>query len=338
MFGRYVTATIAALLVLGAAVLTWILWPLAPVVLATSALVAGPLVANEPVQPIPLLAREDPGKLALGRRLFNDQRLSGDESVACASCHDLKGGGADARGQSIGVGGQVVPLNTPTVFNSSFNHRQYWDARAADLPNQVISAVMDPLLMGATWSVVIDKLAADADYRQEFARLYPGEGLNAITVADALAAYERTLVTPDSAFDRWLRGETAAISEEAKQGYSRFKELGCVACHQGVNLGGNMISGLGVLGDYFADRGRVEQKGDLGRFNVTGREEDRHMFKVPGLRNVAKTAPYFHDGAVATLDEAVELMARYQLGIRLPQADQKAIIAFLKTLDGKLPE
>ncbi len=318
--------------------LTWIMWPLETLAPAAPPVVPAIERPGEPVQPLPRTTPDNPRKVALGRRLFNEPRLSGDDTLSCASCHDLKGGGADPRPQSAGFGGKAVPLNAPTVFNSRFNHRQYWDARAGNLAGQTISTVANPEVMGASWPAVIGKLEDDAGYRREFAALYPGKGIDATTVADAIAAYEGTLTTPDSPFDRWLRGETGALGEEARRGYRRFKELGCIACHQGVNLGGNMMAGLGVMGDFFADRGRPPAEADLGRFNVTKRAEDRHLFKVPGLRNVARTAPYFHDGSVATLEDAVDLMARYQLGATLAPGDRKSIVAFLKSLDGSLPE
>lgn len=331
-------ATVVALLALGAAILVWIMWPLGQVSPAGVAVSPEYGSRGEPVRPVLRVVSGDQRKVALGARLFREPRLSGDETLSCASCHDLRGGGADSRARSVGVGGQVIPLNTPTVFNSRFNHRQYWDARADSLLNQTIATVINPLVMGGVWPVVIEKLNSDPDYRREFAALYPNQGIDATTVSDAIVAFEETLVTPDSPFDRWLRGEVGALPEDAQQGYRRFKELGCIACHQGVNLGGNMIAGLGLMGDYFGERGRPVVEADLGRFNVTGRNEDRHLFKVPGLRNVARTAPYFHDGSVATLEEAVDLMARYQLGVKLALPDRRAIVAFLESLDGRLPE
>jgi cytochrome c peroxidase len=197
--------------------------------------------------------------------------------------------------------------------------------------------VHNPLEMASNWREVIAKLQSDATYPQTFGAIWP-EGISAVNIQRALAEFQRGLITPDAPFDQYLRGDEQALSAEARQGWSLFRNLGCIACHQGVNLGGNMYANLGVMGDYFADRGKPLVKSDLGRFNVTGREEDRHLFKVPTLRNVARTAPYFHDGSIPTLEKAVETMARYQLGQTLSKSDTHSLVAFLQALNGRLPE
>jgi len=287
---------------------------------------------REPISPLPVLAAEPPAKVALGERLFHDPLLSSDRSVSCASCHDLALGATDRRARSLGVGDAPGAINSPTLFNSVFNFVQFWDGRAATLEDQIAGPLHDPAEMATSWPQVIERLQADRGYRREFAAIY-AEGISEATIRDAIASFERSLVTPDAPFDRYLRGEETAIPADAIEGYARFKAYGCTSCHQGVNVGGNLFQRFGVMGDYFAERGDLT-RADLGRFNVTGREADRHVFKVPGLRNVAATAPYFHDGSVEDLDEAVGMMGRYQLGRELSAEDRRLITAFLRTLSG----
>lgn len=287
------------------------------------------------IRPLPPPPSLPPDRVALGERLFSDPRLSADQSLACVSCHRFDLGGADGRVVSLGVGGAAGAVNAPTVFNSGLQFAQFWDGRARDLREQVAGPLHNPVEMASSWPQVIERLQADAEIRRDFARAYP-DGLNAANIADAIASFEQSLVTVDAPFDRFLRGEREAIGELELEGYHRFRDFGCISCHQGVLLGGNMFQKFGVLGDYFA--GRPLNPADLGRYNVTGRDEDRHVFKVPGLRNVALTAPYFHDGSAATLATAVTVMGRYQLGRDLQPDDVEAIVAFLGTLTGKLPE
>ncbi len=282
----------------------------------------------------PLVAAAAPlsDKAQLGQRLFFEPRLSRDNSISCATCHDLSHGGIDRKPSSIGVGGQVGPINAPTVFNASLNFVQFWDGRATTLEEQAAGPVHNPLEMDSNWAAVIAKLQQDASYRTAFARLYPA-GMNSEAITDAIAAFERTLITPNSRFDRFLLGDGNALNDQEQRGYRRFLDLGCASCHQGVGIGGNMYQRFGVMADYF--QGRPQNTADLGRFNVTGKEADRHVFKVPGLRNVALTAPYFHDASAKTLEDAVLIMGRYQLGRQLSNDDLQAITAFLHTLTGE---
>lgn len=288
---------------------------------------------QEPVQPIPQDIVLDKRKVELGKGLFHDPRLSQDNSFSCASCHDLSQGGTDHRARSIGVGGQLGDVNAPTVFNSGFNFKQFWDGRAETLEDQIDGPIHNPKEMHSNWPEIIGKLKQDARYVSDFAALYP-EGIQPRTIKDAMATFERSLITPNSRFDKYLRGDITAITEDEKRGYQLFKDYGCIACHQGINIGGNMFQKLGVMADYFADRGE-QTTADLGRFNVTRQEVDRHTFKVPSLRNVARTAPYFHDGSAETLEEAVAIMAKYQLGRPLSSSDVDLIVKFLKTLTGE---
>lgn len=293
----------------------------------------GLLEASEPISPIPDSIDLDPRKVSLGGRLFSDPRLSADNSIACATCHALSRGGADGLRRSSGIRAQTGDINAPTVFNSGFNFKQFWNGRALSLEDQIDGPIQNPKEMGSEWSAVIDKLNRDASYQSEFANVYR-DGIRPVNVKDAIATFERSLITPNSRFDRYLKGERAALTREEVEGYQKFKSYGCVACHQGINVGGNLFQRFGVVGNYFSDRGTITPA-DLGRFGVTGIEDDTHVFKVPSLRNIALTAPYFHDGSVTALDQAVVIMGKYQLGVVIPADDVALIVKFLHTLTGE---
>jgi cytochrome c peroxidase len=283
------------------------------------------------IPPLPRAVAVDERKVRLGERLYHDVRLSRDDTVSCATCHDLARGGTDQLPVSRGVGGVLGPINSPTVFNSGFLFAQFWDGRAKDLVEQAGGPVHNPKEMGSTWPQVIGKLSADRGYVEAFAAIYP-RGIAGETISDAIAEFEKSLVTPDSRFDRFLRGDAQALSADEKEGYRLFKEYGCVSCHQGVAVGGNMYQTLGTMEDYFA--GRAETEADHGRFNVTGLPWDLHQFKVPSLRNVERSFPYLHDGSAKTLEDVLEVMWRNQLGRPLRPDESKRIVAFLKTLSG----
>lgn len=291
------------------------------------------IAMQEPIKPVPVSLPLNARKVALGKALFHEPKLSRDNTISCASCHDLGKGGVDRQARSRGINGAEGQLNAPTVFNSGFNFKQFWDGRAATLEEQVEGPVHNPAEMGASWADIVAKLRATPTYAAAFKPLYP-DGIQPGNIKDAIAEFERSLATPNSRFDQFLRGEANAITAVEKAGYAKFKAHGCTSCHQGVNAGGNMFETLGAMTDYFKERGRIT-KADYGRFNVTGREEDRFSFKVPGLRNVALTAPYFHDGSVESLEEAVAAMGRYQLGQPLSKGDIEEIVAFLRTLTGE---
>lgn len=294
---------------------------------AEAAPLEGPLKA---LPPVPALNGQH---VELGRQLFNDPRLSVNNSLSCASCHRLEHGGADDKPLSLGFDGKPVAVNTPSVFNASLNFRQFWDGRAETLEEQVHVVVQSPSEMGSDWATVVERIGADPAYGRAFAEAYP-DAVTQANIRNALADYERTLLSSNSRFDQYLAGNTAILTLEEKYGYQRFQDYGCIACHQGVNIGGNMFQKFGVLGDYFKARGNPTVA-DLGRFNITGDEDDRNVFKVPSLRNVAVTAPYFHDGSEPTLEGAVAIMFKYQLG-RIPSAEDTALIVlFLKTLTGE---
>ena len=312
-------------------------------ILAAAALAAALAVAaaadardDEPINPIPETIDVDPRKVALGRALFHDPVLSKDDTISCASCHDLASGGDDGLRVSIGIEDRPGTINAPTVFNVGFNFKQFWDGRAKTLEAQIDGPIQNPVEMGNLWPEVVAKLYQDDDYAAEFGAIY-ADGINRKNIKDAIAEFMRSLITPNSRFDRWLKGDDDALSAHEKRGYELFKDYGCVSCHQGANVGGNMFQVFGVLNDYFKKRGDITEA-DLGLYNVTGNEEDRHSFKVPSLRMAAFTAPYLHDGNAETLRDAVDAMFEFQLGREAPDEDKDAIVAFIKTLAGESKE
>jgi cytochrome c peroxidase len=286
---------------------------------------------NEPISPIPASVELNADKVALGSLLFHDPRLSHDDSVSCASCHALSTGGVDRLARSIGIAGQPVGRNAPTVFNSGLNFRQFWDGRAATLEDQIDGPITQPMEMGSNWAEIVQKLRLSPDYEAKFAALY-GDGIATRSIKDAVATFERSLNTPNSRFDRFLRGDTTALTRQEIDGYQAFKSFGCVSCHQGVNVGGNMYQRLGVMEPLAPN---LSLANDPGRFSLTGDTADTHVFKVPSLRNVVLTAPYFHDGSAATLEGAILIMGRYQLGRQLTGTEIELLAAFLKTLTGE---
>lgn len=285
------------------------------------------------VQPLPPPPQVDSAKALLGNKLFHDGRLSKDNSISCASCHDLAKGGTDREQFSTGVGGKKGDINAPTVFNAAFNLAQFWDGRAVDLQAQADGPPNNPIEMASNWPEIVDKLNADERFKVAFSETYP-EGFSGKTITDAIAEFEKTLVTGDSAFDRFLLGDQGALNAEARAGYDLFLSKACATCHVGYAIGGQSFEEMGRAGDYFGDRGE-SGAADHGRFNVTKHAADRHRFKVPLLRNVALTSPYFHDGTVADLGDAVSKMGTYMLGTILSQTEVKQIVAFLHSLTGR---
>lgn len=279
----------------------------------------------------------DMRRVTLGRQLFHDTRLSGDETLSCASCHSLDHGGAEPRATSTGIRGQIGPINAPTVLNAGLNFVQFWDGRAPDLAAQAAGPVANPIEMGATWEQVVTRLSADEALRAEMTAIYGESGVTQENVTNAIAEYERSLLTP-SRFDQFLRGEQSALTEDERRGHELFTTIGCTSCHRGPNLGGTMYQRMGLVRrTYFEDRGTPITDADRGRFNVTHQESDMHLFKVPTLRNVALTAPYLHDGSQQTLEDVVRVMGRYQLGRELDADQVRLLVAFLSSLTGELP-
>ncbi len=290
--------------------------------------------AEEPIKPLQAIPY-DRDKALLGKQLFNDVRLSNDDSTSCASCHRLDQYGVDNQVRSLNLGGKPLARNTPTVFNSGLLFTQMWDGRFPKLETRVEKAVTSPALMGMpSWDAVEEKIAAIDSYRDSFQRIY-GARVSATNIQHAIAEFQRSLVLVNSPFDRYLRGDENAISAKAKKGYKWFKAYGCSSCHQGANVGGNLFQKMGALKPI--DLAKWNNT-DNGRYQLTGKEWDKNVFKVPSLRLVVKTAPYFHDGSAATLDNAIKKMINYQLDRPVPQKHIDTIIAFLETLPGELPE
>ncbi len=288
---------------------------------------------DEPILPIPTPHIENPELVKLGERLFHDARLSADNTISCASCHSMISGGVDRKVVSTGVKGRQGEINAPSVFNCVLHFRQFWNGRALNLLEQVDGPVANPKEMDSNWRQVVDKLKQDTVLRKLFTNLFE-DGLTANNIKQAIVAYEASLLTPDSPFDRYLKGEKNAISEEALQGYRLFKQFGCVSCHQGMAVGGNMFQKLGVMTPFFDDKDKLSPA-DLGRYNLTGLERDRFVFKVPSLRNVALTWPYLHNGSAKTLNEAVKIMMIHQLGMEPKEQDIQLIVKFLQSLTGE---
>ena len=286
---------------------------------------------REPIRALPAKLSLSPDKVALGKRLFHDKRLSKDDTIACASCHSLDKGGTDQSAVSTGIGGEKGGINSPTVLNCAYNFKQFWNGRMETLEDQVNGPTHHPKEMGSNWDQIVGKLAKDGGLVSEFQKAY-GDGVRPEHVRDAIATFERSLLTP-SRFDLFLAGDKSALSEEEQQGYRLFKAFGCASCHQGTAVGGNLFMKMGVMQDYFKDRGNLTDA-DLGRYDVTKQEEDRGVFRVPTLRNIALTAPYFHDANATTLPQAVETMAKYQLGREIEPEQLVPIVKFLESMTG----
>lgn len=291
--------------------------------------------AAEPVRPIVAAPEVDESKVKLGFQLFHDTRLSVDNTVSCASCHALETGGVDNHQYSHGVEERLGGVNAPTVYNAVYNFVQFWDGRAKTLADQAAGPPLNPMEMASTsFDEIIAKLQADKEFAKAFKAVYP-DGLTQANITNAIEEFERTLVTPNSQFDKWLLGDDAALTAEELRGYELFKENGCATCHVGINLGGESYELMGLRRHYFAERGLELTEEDNGRFKETKQERDRHRFKTPGLRNVALTWPYYHDGTRLTMHDAVRDMALYQCDVELADADIDAIVAFLYTLTGE---
>jgi cytochrome c peroxidase len=236
---------------------------------------------------------------------------------------------------SHGVNDLLGGVNAPTVFNAVYNFVQFWDGRAATLAAQAAGPPLNPVEMASeSFDQIVAKLKSDKKFVREFNAVYP-DGLTEANITDAIEQFERTLVTPNSAFDKWLLGDDAALTAEELEGYELFKKYDCATCHVGPNLGGLSYELMGLRRHYFAERGLELTHEDNGRFKETQLERDRHRFKVPGLRNVEHTWPYYHDGTRETLEEAVSDMGLYQSGVELTDAQTAKITAFLKTLTGE---
>jgi cytochrome c peroxidase len=310
-------------------------------------------------EPIPKTAPALPGnpatpeKLALGKMLYFEPRLSEHRDMACAACHNLSMSGVDGGMLSGGYNAQLAGREVQTVFNAVFNKSQYWDGRTSDLQDQVVNSVManpkavlktrggpmaiNPVELAATKQLVIEQIKAVPFYVEALKTAFPGEADPFVydNIGRAIAVFEATLITPDSAFDRWLTGDDAALNDEQKAGLKLFIDKGCAACHNGVNMGGASYAKFGVVANPGPEYLPPE---DAGRYAVTKNNADRYVFKVPSLRNVEMTAPYFHTGSTFDLKQAVRVMAESQLGAKLADDEAMKIVAFLKSLTGKQPD
>ncbi len=286
------------------------------------------------VQPIPDKLDTDPAKVALGDKLYHDGRLSADGTVQCHTCHQLKNGGVDGLDVSVGIDGQKGGINAPTVYNSVFNVLQFWDGRAVDLADQAAGPPLNPVEMGSkNWEEIIAKFEQDEAFKQEFLSVFPE--ISKATLTEAIVEFEKTLITPNSAFDRYLKGEQNALNDAQKRGYDIFKSAKCDTCHTGTAMGGRSFEYLGLYDDYFKARGTPLTDADNGRFAHTKDPADKHKFKVPTLRNIALTAPYMHDAGAKDLKAAVQIMARFQSGKTLSEQETKDVVAFLEALTGE---
>ena len=300
--------------------------------------------AQHALQPIPDSLSTDIRKVTLGRKMYNEARISLDGTLSCATCHVIDQGGADSRGTrtSEGIYGQFGGINAPTVLNAAFNVEQFWNGRAHTLADQAAGPPVNPVEMGdQTWEQICERLSQDASLVAEFQSIYP-EGITQATVTDAIAEYEKTLITPNDRLDQMLKGDENALTEEEKKGLAAFMDNSCAVCHVGKTLGGQSFETLGIYEDYYAAREQsnpdiVYNDDDKGLAGFTGDTADLHRFKVPGLRNISKTSPYFHDGTQATIEDAVRAMFRFELGVKeAPESDVASISAFLRTLDGEI--
>lgn len=278
-----------------------------------------------------------PAKIELGKMLYFDRRLSESHNISCNSCHDLGLGGSDAQETSIGHKWQRGGRRSPTVFNAVFNTAQFWDGRAKDLQEQAGGPMVNPVEMAASPQRVVEVLKGIPEYGSLFQRAFPNvkDAITFKNATKAIAAFEATLITPNAPFDRYLKGDEAALNQRQKAGLKLFIDKGCSGCHNGINVGGGMYAPFGVVEKLGAD---LLPPNDKGRFEVTKSADDQYVFKVPALRNVFLTAPYFHTGRVWDLRQAVAIMGSAQLGAKLSDDEIGDIVAFLGSLTGEQPK
>jgi len=299
--------------------------------MTAAAALAGSPRTGEPLQPVEPAKVTDPAKVELGKMLFLDPRLSKSGFISCNSCHNLATGGVDNLPSSIGHRWELGPINSPTVFNANYNVAQFWDGRAADLKEQAGGPIENPSEMASNHALAIEVLQTIPGYVEQFKKIYGTDKITIDSVTDAIAVFEETLVTPNSRFDQWLMGDDKAITKTELEGYELFKTKGCTTCHMGAAVGASLFQKMGLVKPF-----ETESKA-LGRYEVTKQESDKNFFKVPTLRNIELTYPYFHDGSRWDLKDAVKMMADIQLGIPVSDGEADKIVAFLKTLTGELP-
>jgi len=292
---------------------------------------------KEPITPIPLQVEVNTDKANLGEILFFDTRLSSNGKLACASCHQLDTGGDDNVAIGISSSAENHLINTPSIFNAKYNFRQNWNGSVKTLEQQIDMVMKNNHEFDNNWNDVVTTLSLDHEISKAFNDNFQ-DGITKDNIIEVIVEFEKTLTTPNSRFDYYLRNEQSdselALTREEIKGYQIFKELGCISCHQGVNIGGNLYQKFGVFYNYIAERGDVK-KADYGRMNITNRQMDAFVFKVPSLRNIAVTAPYLHDGSAKTIEQAISIMGKTQLGRSLNKNEIQQIKAFLMTLTGK---
>jgi len=287
------------------------------------------LFADNLIIPIPEHAPYNKQKAKLGEMLFFDTILSRDKTVSCASCHNPKEGWADKRPVSRGVYGRKGIIQSPTVLNARFNFRQMWDGSCKNLQDQINGPIHNPVEMDMTNKLVEKRLNSSKKYKKLFKKIYHKNYITYKMMTNAIAEFEKALYTPECKFDMYLRGK-AKLTKTEKRGFKLFKLYGCIICHNGVNIGGNSFQKIGVV------HPMKDCVGD--RYSLTKNPDDRCVYKVPTLRNIALTAPYFHNASAKTLLDAVKMMGYYNLGIKINNKDAKDIVSFLKTLTGKTPK
>ena len=294
--------------------------------------VVATVVKDSLIKPIDVPEIKEPAKVELGKKLWFDTRLSKSGALSCNSCHNVMTSGTDNLTSSIGHGWAEGPINSPTVYNAVFNIKQFWDGRADTLKAQAGGPIENPMEMASTHEHVVTVLNSIPEYQAEFKKAYNVDEVTIDQVTDAIALFEETLVTPNSRFDKWLRGDETAINDEEKKGYELFNSVGCTACHNGPAVGGTSFQKFGVYGKY------MTKNGAIGVGGLTKNKDEEMVFKVPTLRNIEMTYPYFHDGAVNTLSEAVDIMGKIQLDKKFTPEENAQIVAFLRTLTGERPK
>jgi cytochrome c peroxidase len=290
------------------------------------------LFSENLITPIPTDIQLDNKKVSLGKMLFYDTRLSKDNAISCASCHYISNGGDDDRSFSIGFNGQEGKINASTVLNSSLNFVQFWDGRAKTLEEQALGPIHELIEMNSNFDEIISKLKNDEIYVKTFYQIY-NTSINETNIINAIVEFEKSLLTPNSKFDKYLKGQKDILTKEEIKGYELFKSYGCISCHNGVNIGGNLFQKVGIINSYFKD-----EPNNFGRYNVTKEEKDKFYFKVPTLRNIELTSPYLHNGSIKDLKSTIEIMLKYQIGTIYEKSDIENLEMFLKILTGEIPK
>lgn len=295
-------------------------------------IISNSVQAQESILPIniKLIPSYDADKLLLGRRLFHEQKLSSDGKLSCASCHNLETHTIDGQDFSLDNNGLPLDYNTPSIQYASLNHYLNWLGNIENLAKQIDHIIHNPRELNSNWRAVIDALVQTNEYQALFTKA-GYDAINQASITDALVLFEKSLVRP-SRFDYFLLGDKQQLNKQEINGFQLFKDYGCIACHQGVNIGGNMRQTFGVMGSYYDEESAPKQR-DLGFYNLSGNDEDKFLFRVPSLRNVSQTGPYFHDASAQSLTQAIRVMFEFQIGMQVSQQEIEDIAAFLMSLD-----